>query len=294
MSYYVANRKDKDYKRYKDVLEIIRQLQEKSGFISGKRVITRALRDFNVSLCVPTVARLMRMFDLTPTPQRKKNFSTYDPHAYSYVPDLVKRNFKASMPGVMFVTDVSQFKVRNEPIYLACVVDLFNNEIVSSSVGRSPSLKLCMDALKPALNRRNPEAPVVIHHSDNGFQYHHKDYKRALADAGFTQSMSRVGNCYDNGAMESIFGHIKHEMEEYYSYQSVESLAFNIMGFVEYYNTTRTQVVLDGLSPIAYRQKYEALRAIEKGSLNGEVNRAVNADESQLVNKSLELNQANG
>ena len=44
-----------------------------------------------------------------------------------------------------------------------------------------------------------------------GWQYQHASYVRALVENGFTQSMSRKGNCIDNGATEQVFGHIMDE-----------------------------------------------------------------------------------
>ena len=42
-----------------------------------------------------------------------------------------------------------------------------------------------------------------------GWQYQHKKWTRRLKKAKITQSMSRKGNCLDNGATEQVFGHLK-------------------------------------------------------------------------------------
>lgn len=38
---------------------------------------------------------------------------------------------------------------------------------------------------------------TMILHSDQGWQYQHKQYQRMLREKGIRQSMSRKGNCLD-------------------------------------------------------------------------------------------------
>lgn len=61
---------------------------------------------------------------------------------------------------------------------------------------------LVQNALQMALSRRHP-APGLLHHSDRGSHYTSTGYQYTLAQAGMVVSMSRIGNCYDNAAMES-------------------------------------------------------------------------------------------
>ena len=47
-----------------------------------------------------------------------------------------------------------------------------------------------------------PDGTDLILHSDQGWQYQHKQYQRKLRKKGIRQSMSRKGNCLDNAVME--------------------------------------------------------------------------------------------
>src|SRR5699024_12353472 len=49
-------------------------------------------------------------------------------------------------------------------------------------------------------------------HSDRGYQYTSKDFKKYIEKHQLVQSMSRVGKCIDNGPMENFWGIIKEEM----------------------------------------------------------------------------------
>ncbi len=72
-----------------------------------------------------------------------------------------------------------------------------------------------------------------------------------------TQSMSRKGNCIDNGMMESFFGTIKSEM--YYGYEelykTVEDLIEAIHEYMAYYNKIRIKTKLKGLTPEQFRNQ---------------------------------------
>ncbi|WP_267903748.1 DDE-type integrase/transposase/recombinase [Amycolatopsis acidiphila] len=107
------------------------------------------------------------------------------------------RDFTADAPNRNWVTDVTEFRVGEAKLYLSPVMDLFDRQIIAHSIGASPSLALTNSSLLPALATLGADgAPMV--RSDQGFPYLHASWRRLLADAGATRSMSRKGNCYDN------------------------------------------------------------------------------------------------
>ena len=54
------------------------------------------------------------------------------------------------------------------------------------------------------------------------------EYRRCLATKAITQSMSRKGNCHDNGSMESFFGTLKSEFFYLNKFTSLEELKVGI------------------------------------------------------------------
>lgn len=90
-------------------------------------------------------------------------------------------------------------------------MDLFNNDVVSYSISTSPDLEQIREMLD-VLFEKLPLDATPIFHSDQGWQYQHAEYQRLLAEHTITQSMSRKGNCMDNGTMENFFGRLKVEM----------------------------------------------------------------------------------
>ena len=79
-----------------------------------------------------------------------------------------------------------------------------------------------------------------------------KAYISTLADNGFIQSMSRKGNCIDNGATEQVFGHLKDEFFRGQDWQTFESFKADLDAYITHWSTTRRQVKLKGLTPAEY------------------------------------------
>jgi putative transposase len=96
----------------------------------------------------------------------------------------------------------------------------------------------------------------LILHSDQGWQYQMKQYRRLLQDKGIIQSMSRKGNCLDNAVIESFFGILKSELFYLNKYESISQLKKDIKEYIEYYNNERIKKDLSGMSPIEYRTNY--------------------------------------
>ena len=118
-------------------------------------------------------------------------------------------------------------------------------------MGHSNNNALVFETLDKALESALGTAPML--HSDRGFQYTSREFKRKLDAAKVTQSMSRVGKCIDNSPMESFWGTLK--CEKYYlnKYDTYEELTHAIEEYIFFYNHNRLQKRLNGLSPLEYR-----------------------------------------
>lgn len=167
-------------------------------------------------------------------------------------PDLLKRQFHAPQPHQKWVTDVTEFNVNGQKLYLSPVMDLYNGEIIAYHTARRPLLGLVTRMLEKAFTRLEP-AQCPLLHSDQGWQYQQPCYRQMLADRGVMQSMSRKGNCLDNAAMESFFGTLKSEFFYLNTFTSVEQLQDGIRRYIHYYNHHRGKTKLKGLSPVKFR-----------------------------------------
>mgnify|MGYP006382883299 CR=1 FL=1 len=100
-----------------------------------------------------------------------------------------------------------------------------------------------------------PDNTGLILHSDQGWQYQHKQYQRMLAKKGIRQSMSRKGNCLDNAVMENFFGLLKSELFYLQEFESMEHFKQELIDYLDYYNNRRIKAKLKGLPPAIHRQQ---------------------------------------
>ena len=107
--------------------------------------------------------------------------------------------------------------------------------------------------------KKLPKNARPLFHSDQGWQYQHTEYQRLLKEHNITQSMSRKGNCMDNGAMENFFGRLKVEMFYGEKFESVNAFIEKLHEYIYYYNNERISRKLKGMSPVQYRTHSQAI-----------------------------------
>ena len=100
----------------------------------------------------------------------------------------------------------------------------------------------------------NPGATPLLH-SDRGYQYTSKAFRRRILAAGMTQSMSRVAKCIDNGPMEGFWGLMKREMYYGKKYKTKEELMLAIEKYIDYYTNKRVQRNLEVLTPLEFHEQ---------------------------------------
>ena len=131
---------------------------------------------------------------------------------------------------------------------------MHNREIVAYDISSSPNYAQITNMLNKAFTRFD-DLKGLIMHSDQGWQYQMKHYHEVLKEKGIIQSMSRKGNCMDNGIMENFFGKMKNEMfyGHEYEFESLEHLKKKMEEYITYYNEKRIQVKLKGRAPLQVR-----------------------------------------
>ena len=220
----------------------------------GYRRITATLRRQGNVINHKTVQRLMEELQLKSLVRLKK-YRSYRGQVGQVAPNLLERDFDASSPNVKWVTDVTEFKVDGNKLYLSPVMDLFNGEILAYTTSRRPLFNMVGTMLSKAFARLGPDDRPILH-SDQGWQYQMDKYRQRLDEHAIKQSMSRKGNCLDNAAMESFFGTLKAEYFHLNNFSSLEALEAGLRGYIRYYNQDRIRLKLNGLSPIEYRQRF--------------------------------------
>lgn len=217
----------------------------------GYRRVTLALKAQGVSLNHKTVQKLMGQLNLKSL-VRPKRYQSYKGQIGRVADHLLCRNFAASQPHEKWVTDVTEFNIRGEKVYLSPILDLYNQEIVSYEVSTRPHYGMVQKMLDAAIGCLKPDQSPIIH-SDQGWQYQMKAFRQKLKERGLKQSMSRKGNCLDNAVIENFFGILKSEFYYLQKFDSVASFIAGLKNYIHYYNHDRIKQKLKGLSPVNYR-----------------------------------------
>lgn len=252
MFYYHCQRLKAD-ERYHSEKRLLTQLFHQHKGRYGYRRIRLALRRLGVWLNHKTVQRLMRELGLKSC-VRPKRYKSYRGEVGRTAPNLLNRNFQATRPNEKWVTDVTEFTVHGQKVYLSPVIDLFNQEVVAYEVAKTAHLPLVTTMLKHAIKRLKPnEKPIV--HSDQGWQYQNAAVRKELRQHGLIQSMSHKGNCLDNAVAENFFGLLKTEMYHGVKFDSADELIRKLKDYITYYNTERIKVKLKGLTPVEFREQ---------------------------------------
>jgi putative transposase len=217
----------------------------------GYRRVTVAIRNLGQQVNHKTVQRQMVQLGLKSL-VRPKKYRSYKGEVGHAAANVLQRQFQAKAANQKWVTDVTEFNVAGEKLYLSPVMDLYNGEIIAFETAKRPVFELVGSMLKKALAKLKANDKPLLH-SDQGWQYRMPAYQRALREKGVEQSMSRRGNCLDNAAMESFFAVLKSEFFYLNKFVSVEDLQNGISKYIHYYNHDRIKLKLKGLSPVQYR-----------------------------------------
>jgi putative transposase len=230
--------------------------RESDGSYGAPRV-HGALRAAGIRVGKKRVARLMHTDGLVGTPARPRAPRTTDAaHAFPVAPNLLARRFDVNGVAVnqVWVSDLTYVPTREGWAYLAVVLDLASRRVVGWAVGDSLAAALALDALRMALEERQP-APGLVHHSDRGVQYACTAYRELLAAHGVEVSMSRRGNCWDNAVAESFFATVERELIDRRDWPTRDAAARAIFDYIAgWYNTRRLHSTLNYQSPAAYER----------------------------------------
>jgi len=183
---------------------------------------------------------------------RLKKYRSYKGEIGKIAPNILNRDFHADKPHQKWVTDVTEFSMLGEKLYLSPILDLYNGEIVSYQIEKRPVFQLVTDMLEKAFDKLEANDRPILH-SDQGWQYRMERYQQLLKNNNITQSMSRKGNCFDNSVMENFFGHLKSELLYLQNFDSMEHFIQELEQYIDYYNNHRIKEKLKGLSPVQYR-----------------------------------------
>lgn len=233
------------------LIKIIK-IHEDSKKRYGSPRITAELKKAGELVNHKRVEKLMRMNGIRAKMKRRFKRTTDSKHSNPIAENILNRDFKAEKPNQKWVSDITYIPVLTGWLYLCTVIDLYSRKVVVWSMDTSMETSLVSNALKSAINSRNPDDGLIFH-SDRGSQYASNEFRNLLKEHGFIQSMSRKGNCWDNAVAESFFHTLKTEELFFYRFNNVQEAKSTIFQYIEVdYNRKRCHSYLNYLSPYEF------------------------------------------
>lgn len=147
-------------------------------------------------------------------------------------------DFHADEPGLLVVTDVTEFRLDGFKAYLSPAIDCFDGWPVCWRVSLHPDRALMVGMLRDLVADVGPteERPLVLH-TDGGAVYMSGDWAEACEEGHVVRSMSRKARSPDNARAEGFFGTLKCDFFEGRDWTGVgfEEFSAALDAYIEWY-----------------------------------------------------------
>ena len=90
-------------------------------------------------------------------------YSSYLGEISPAVPNIINRDFKADTPNKKLLTDITEFHIKNDKVYLSPMIDCFDGYVLSWTIGLSPNAELVNTMLKDTINQLDVDEKPIIH-----------------------------------------------------------------------------------------------------------------------------------
>jgi transposase InsO family protein len=236
----------------------IRRVWDQNFQLYGVRKVWKQLNREGSSVARCTVARLMGDMGLRGAVRGRRFKTTVADEVADRPLDLVERDFRATRPNELWVSDLTYVATWRGFVYVAFVIDVFSRRIVGWRVSSSLRSDLALDALEQAIcERQDDAAEALVHHSDRGVQYLSIRYTERLAEAGIEPSVGSRGDSYDNALAESVIGLFKTEViRRRGPWRSLEDVEFATLEWVWWFNYHRLLEPIGYVPPVEYEEAY--------------------------------------
>jgi transposase InsO family protein len=244
----------------------IRVIYEETKGRYGSPRVHQELRALGLACGKHRTARLMRAAGLRAKSARPFRVTTQSDHAHAPAPNVLARDFGVPEPtrataaaAPVWMADITYLPTAEGWLYLAVILERASRRVVGWALRPHLGQELARSALAMALQHHRPAGG--IHHSDRGVQYASHAYRQLLHQAGFTSSMSRRGNCWDNAVVESFFATLTKELLVDGGFTTRDTAHQAVFEFIEiWYNRKRRH------SALGYRTPAEYAEALRKAS----------------------------
>jgi putative transposase len=265
-TYYAAKSRPPSARAVRDavMLPILLALWQANYSVYGAHKLWKAARRAGHDIGRDQVARLMRQAQIRGIKRGRRVITTRRDDQADRSPDLVKRNFTATAPNQLWVTDLTYVPTWSRVAYTCFIVDAFSRMIVGWRVASTMRTEMVLDALEMARWQRGTRLEGLVTHSDAGSQFTSIRFGERLAEIGAVPSIGTVGDSYDNALAEAVNALYKTELirgPAQGPWRTVEDVELATLGWVHWHNNARLHGYLNDVPPVEFEAAYAAQQA---------------------------------
>ena len=229
--------------------------------VYGAHKLWKAARRGGHDIGRDQVARLMKTLGIEGVRRGRRIRTTRPDEKAARSPDLVERDFTATEPNRLWVTDLTFVPTWQGVAYVCFIVDAFSRMIVGWRVAGHMRTVMVLDALEMARWQRGTRLEGLVAHSDAGSQFTSIRYGERLAELGATPSIGSIGDSYDNALAETVNGLYKTELvygPGQRPWKKIEDVELATLAWVHWFNSQRLHGYLNDVPPIEYEEAHYA------------------------------------
>jgi putative transposase len=265
-TYYAAKKRQPSARARRDaqMIPVVRQLWEDNYRVYGARKLWKAAHRGGYDIGRDQVARLMRAAGIAGVRRGKRVRTTRPDPAAPRHPDLVGRDFTATAPNQLWVTDLTYVPSWAGVAYVCFITDAYSRMIVGWRVAPHMRTTMVLDAIEMARWSRGITLAGLRCHSDAGSQFTSLRYGERLAEIGAAPSIGTVGDSFDNALAETVNGYYKSELiygpARTGPWKTVADVELATLSWVHWHNTSRLHGYLDDIPPAEFEAIFYATK----------------------------------
>jgi transposase InsO family protein len=242
-------------KRREEIREQVRIVFEESKQRFGAKKVRAVLVDHGIRTSVQYVTELMREMGLQCVGRNAKRDYKKQLNR-TKKQDLLRRQFHAAAPNIVWISDITCFKLKGKYYYVCVIIDLFSRRVIANRTSSKNSTYLVTSSFRCAFDERNRPEQLPFH-SDQGVQYTSRTFRVLLRMNNIVQSFSKTGSPHDNAVAEAFFANMKKEELYRVNYKSEREFRESVDEYMGFYNSDRPHSALAYRTPEQFEARYE-------------------------------------
>jgi putative transposase len=258
-TYYATKARQPSARELRDgvLRPVLRRLWEDNYRVYGAKKLWKAAVRAGWDVGRDQVARLMRAEGIRGARRTNRVRTTKADPAAARHPDLVERDFTATAPNQLWITDLTYVPTWTGVAYVCFITDVFSRTIVGWRVAPHMRTEMVLDAIEMARWSRGARFDGLRCHSDAGSQYVAIRYTQRLAEAGAVASVGSTGDSYDNALAEAFNSLFKAELVRNKGpWKSIDDLEIAVAEYIDWFNHRRLHGEIGLVPPAEHEDTY--------------------------------------